>query len=111
NLQTRGRNSPANFSIGTKGYWGVTSVADWWEYTPATDTWVQKASFPGGSRTGIASMSIGNLGYVGFGYVSNIGTNDWWAYNPTNNTWTQKASLPASGRGRASAFSIGGKGY
>src|SRR6266478_5418509 len=75
NLQTRGRNSPANFSIGTKGYWGVTSVADWWEYTPAIDTWVQKASFPGGSRTGIASISIGNLGYVGFGYVSNIGTN------------------------------------
>ena len=76
--------------------------------------WVQKNSFPGGTRTAAVSFVIGNDAYVGTGLNSlSALTRDFWKYNAANDTWTQIAALPQEAKERqgAIAFSIGGKGY
>jgi len=78
----------------------------------AQDTWTQKADFGGTARTGAASFTIGNKGYVGTGAdAPNSFTKDFWEYDPTTNTWTQKADFGGAVRDGAVGFSIGTKGY
>lgn len=111
------RNACAGFAIGTKGYFGTGSdvsgeKADWYEYDPATDSWTQKASFPGGVREAMICFSIGSKGYVGLGDIG--GTTafaDFWEYDPSTDTWTAKANFPGGARSTAVGFSIGTKGY
>ena len=81
-------------------------VNDFWEYTPATNTWVQKANYGGGQVSQAVGFSIGNYGYIGTGYPSNT---NFYAYNQTNDTWTQKASFPGTPVRNAVGFSIGNK--
>lgn len=70
------RQRAAGFSLGSKGYAGIgesyfsingfssfTSRKDFWQYNPAADNWVQKATFPTFSNPP-TSFSIGNRGYV-----------------------------------------------
>lgn len=88
------------FSIGSKGYLGTgydpgtgNTLDDFWEYDPATDSWTQKASVPGGSRKNAIGLSIGSKGYVLYGielsptYSGPKG--DFWEYDPDFNIWTQ----------------------
>lgn len=104
------RHGAVGFSIGDKGYIGTGTTArayygtkDFWEYSPATNTWTQKADFGGSGREGAVGFSIGNKGYIGSG--------DFWEYDPAANTWTRKADFGGVGRRYAIAFAIGGKGY
>lgn len=111
------RNACAGFAIGTKGYFGTGGAAagetaDWYEYNQATDSWTQKASFPGGVREAMVCFSIGSKGYVGLGDVGgSTAFADFWEYNPATDTWTQKANFPGGARTTAVGFSIGTKGY
>ncbi|RYZ21105.1 MAG: galactose oxidase, partial [Sphingobacteriales bacterium] len=103
------------FTIGAKcyvgtGYSGSSTLNDFWEYDIATNTWTQKANYPGGGRLNITGFSIGNKGYFGCGWNSAY-KNDLWEYDPATDTWTQKASLPSTARWGAVGFSIGTKGY
>ncbi|HEU4717015.1 MAG TPA: T9SS type A sorting domain-containing protein [Bacteroidia bacterium] len=82
-----------------------------WEFNPSTNSWTQKAFFPGGVRYGQMSFSLNGKGYVGCGTDENWFTNDFWEYNPVSDTWTQKADFPGSKRSFGTAFSIGQKGY
>jgi N-acetylneuraminic acid mutarotase len=111
------RAAAVGFSIGTKGYIGTGVYAsppyspdlksnDFWEWDQNTDTWTQKANFPGAVRTWAIGFSIGSKGYIGTGDMNN----DFWEWDQSTDTWTQKASLPV-GRDAASAFTIGNKGY
>ena len=45
----------------------MQNLADFWEYDPATDTWVQLPDFPGGGRYAAAGFGLGTKGYVGTG--------------------------------------------
>ena len=117
------------FSIGTKGYIGgaadgpaggsltSTSVSDFYEYNPSTNTWTQKANIGGGWRQSGIGFSIGSKGYVGMGTkVTNAGfvygNTDFWEYNPATDVWTVKASLiTGTPRVANAGFSMGGKGY
>ena len=60
---------------------------DWWEYTPATDTWWRLADFPN-SRT-VAAVSFAQNGSIyvlyGFGYGF---SNDVCRYDIATDTWT-----------------------
>lgn len=120
----RGGGYMAAFEINGKGYFGLganwngtssgyTCYNDFWEYDPGTDTWTQKASFPGLSRHCVASFSISGTGYVACGKNEATQTflNDLWAYNPSTDTWTQKASLGTVGRANCAGFAIGKFGY
>jgi len=105
------------FTIGNKAYIGTgynpstMSLSDQlWEYDPATNSWSQKASFPGGVREGACAFSIGNKGYVGTGWNTNY-YDDFWEFDPASNNWTQKADFIGGPRALAAGFSINGMGY
>lgn len=94
----KGRTNATGIAIGNKGYVGLgvhyydTRLKDWWEYDPATNTWVRMADFSGTQRYGASGFSIGSKGYVGGGsYYSFF--NDLWEFNPLANQWTQKLNL------------------
>lgn len=105
------------FEMASKGYVcggksGPNNYTDeFWEYKPQTDSWSQRASFPGGVRYQMSSFAIGYKAYVGFGANQDVFKKDIWEYNGGNNQWVQKANLPASERGGASSFSIGYRGF
>ncbi|MDF2456562.1 MAG: Kelch repeat type 1-containing protein [Cytophagaceae bacterium] len=120
----RGRELAVAFSIGTKGYFGtgygqaapaVDPLNDFWEWDQPTNTWLQKANFPGVARYSAVGFAIGTKGYIGtgFGYVSSVGTlfNDFYEWDQATNTWSRKADLPANTRRAAFSFALGTKAY
>jgi N-acetylneuraminic acid mutarotase len=112
------------FSVDSFGYVGLgktadtilggsTYLLDLWQYDLGTNTWTQKANFPGPETINAISFTIGSKAYIGLGAV--LGTSsvrsDFWEYDPATNTWTQKANFPSGPRDGAIGFSIGAKGY
>jgi len=81
-------------------------------YNDSTNTWTQKASFPGVGRDAQFCFVINDTVYVGGGFDgSGGGWNDFYKYNPFTDTWSSLAALPMGAIGFASSFVIGGKGY
>ena len=81
----------AGFGIAGKGYMGTgyspgatpEFLKDFWEYDPATNSWLRKNDFGGTGRLGSVGFAIGSKGYVGLGNEgSNVYRNDFWEYNP-----------------------------
>jgi N-acetylneuraminic acid mutarotase len=105
------------FTADNKGYvtcgkYGPSAYAfDLWEYKPTTDSWSQRANFPGGIRYAVSALSIDNKGYVGMGIDYDLYRKDWWQYDPATNIWEQRSNLPGTERGAASTFTIGSKGF
>lgn len=96
----------------TCGKYGPSFYAfDLWEYKPSTDSWSQRANFPGGVRYAVSALSINNKGYVGMGIDQDLYRKDWWQYDPSTNVWMQKSNLPGDERGAASTFTLGSRGY
>src|ERR1043166_8829529 len=60
------RHRAVGICIGTRGYMGlghinaVTDILydDWWEYDPGSNSWTQKATFPGGQRMHSSAFSV-----------------------------------------------------
>lgn len=75
-----------------------------------SNTWVQKASFPGSARIVAVGFSIGGKGYIGTGENGSY-FREFWEFDTTANTWTQKANFGGTARVGAVGFSIGTKGY
>ncbi|HYV92676.1 MAG TPA: T9SS type A sorting domain-containing protein [Chitinophagales bacterium] len=105
----------AAFSIGNIGYVGLGSnyfdypydKNDFWEYDPATNTWIQKADFAETGSSAAVGFSIDDKGYIGTGSWKN----DFWEYNPATDAWTQKTNFGGLPTVAAVGFSIGSKGY
>ncbi|MBK9192040.1 MAG: T9SS type A sorting domain-containing protein [Crocinitomicaceae bacterium] len=96
----------------TCGKYGPSAYAfDLWEYKPSTDSWSQRANFPGGVRYAVTALSINNKGYVGMGIDQDLYRKDWWEYDPSTNVWEQKSNLPGDERGAASSFTLGSRGF
>ncbi|WP_396144497.1 LamG-like jellyroll fold domain-containing protein [Flavobacterium sp.] len=99
NLPSTDRTAVGSFAIGSKGYYigGETSssgnLVDTWEYDTSSNTWSQKANYPGtGTQKGVA-FSINGVGYYGLGTAGG----QLYSYNSQNNTWTQKATCNLTG--------------
>lgn len=122
----RSTSTNISFSVGNKGYvgLGVGSEAiytnkflkDIWEYDPATNSWTQKADFPGSGRIEAIGFSIADKGYVGMGYNNGYSNtsgflNDFYEFDPLLNTWSKKADYLGGGLAATVGFSIGNKGY
>jgi N-acetylneuraminic acid mutarotase len=109
------RTRAVGFSIGSKGYVGLGSAngdrKDFWEFDPATNTWTQRASYPGQGFRGAVGFSIGTNGYVGTGSNDNGSTADFWEFDPVANVWTKKADFPGGNRVDAVGFSLRSLGY
>ena len=103
------RNYGLGFTIDKKGYYGFgqkqtkpfvyKTYQDLWEYDPATNSWSQKADFPGPARLMAKGFLINNKIFVGFGYViaasgPNAGSNDYqtdlYEFDPSTNRWLKK---------------------
>lgn len=118
-----GRNGAVSFVIGGKAYLGTGQyrqdryhssiyLADFWEYDPVANTWVQKANVPERGRFAASGIAIGDKGYVGLGvYYYDTRLKDWWQFDPVANTWTRKTDFSGLPRYQASAFAIGDRGY
>jgi N-acetylneuraminic acid mutarotase len=108
----------AVFSIANKGYIGLGTDSypsynfrnDLWEYDESTDTWTQKANFPGAARYGTLNFSIGTKGYLGSGWNGSY-FNDFWQYDQQLNNWTQKGNFPGVAREGGFSFVINNIAY
>ncbi len=85
-------------------------IKDTYAYDAASDTWSEKAGFPGEARIGAVGFAIGNVGYVGAGNNGTDNLSDFYKFDMSSNTWTQIASLPIAVNG-AVAFTVNGVGY
>jgi N-acetylneuraminic acid mutarotase len=108
----------AGFSIGSYGYAGIgqnlfRNTDDFWRFDPSTNSWTQKAPFPGRARVAPASFVIGDKAYIVTGSISNgfPCVTECWAYDATTDTWTQKANFPGAARVYAVGFAIDSLGY
>jgi N-acetylneuraminic acid mutarotase len=86
---------------------------DLWQYDPATDTWTQKADFPGGNRNAPIGFGADGMGYMGLGRpdTSVVPRKDLFQYDPTADTWTQVTDFPGTGREYANNIAVGNKAY
>lgn len=125
------RNAMA-LSINGKGYVGMgadssesstgTILWDWWEYDAMSNSWTQKADYPGGYNDqntflgpGVyfgTAFEINSKGYICGGKMGpNQYASDLWEYDPITDTWTRKADFPGLDRHQLSSFALEGKGY
>lgn len=74
--------------------------------------WRSRANFPGETRTGAVTFTIGNQLYFGLG-KSAVGTmlKDFWMFDITTNTWTQLVDFPGDARINAMNWSVNNLGY
>jgi len=120
------RTGSTGFAVNGKGYviGGLNkshaATAELWQYDPATDSWTQKADFPGGKRAWGFAFVIGNNAYFGGGAdtvdlpgFNAAGLTDFWEYNTITGVWTAKKDLPYDSSYLVApfAFALGGKGY
>ena len=116
------RTNASGFNIGGNGYvavgdydpYGINGyyLNDLWMYDTTSDTWTQKASYPGKARWGYFTITVGDMAYLGTGSDSTyICYNDFWKYNPQTDAWIQKDSFGGGIRLASVAFSIGNKAY
>jgi N-acetylneuraminic acid mutarotase len=102
--------------LGYNAISGYNSVSNgWFEYDPATDKWIKKASFPGAARANAVGFSIGGKAYVGLGTNYDRTSkqdlyNDFYEYDPSTDAWTKKGDFTAP-RDQPIYFTIGEKGY
>lgn len=119
------RRDAVAFSINGKGYVGTgidnasaligNKLKDIWEYDPTTNTWTQKADFPGSGANGIyfaTAFTADNKGYIcGGKWGPSLYSSQLWEYKPGSDQWIQRANFPAGVRYQLSSFSIGNQGY
>lgn len=124
-LPGSGRRNAFGFAMNGKGYIGAgidndeatigVKLADFYEYNPTTNTWTQKADFPGGGGLGLyyaTAFSADGKGYVCGGKVGQSDyVDEFWEYKPTTNQWTQRASFPGGIRYNMSSLVIDNVAY
>jgi N-acetylneuraminic acid mutarotase len=125
NFAGQARRDAISFVIGNKGYvgtgknhadsWVGTTLSDFYEYDPITNTWTAKASYPGNSGAGIyyaTGFALLGKGYIACGKRgASSYSNELWQYNPVTNTWTARAPYSGVARYGATAFVIGNYAY
>jgi N-acetylneuraminic acid mutarotase len=119
NFKGLGRDQPAYFSIGNKGYLGTGNsnpvnasvLKDLWEYDATSDKWTLKAQLIGEARCRAIGFAIDGLGYIGGGEgLSTTKQSDFYAYDPATDTWKTIKNLPTI-LARAKGVGVGSNGY
>ncbi|MEM7483836.1 MAG: kelch repeat-containing protein [Bacteroidota bacterium] len=73
--------------------------------------WINRSVFDGSPRSGSASFTIGNIGYIAVGYDGDDYLNSVWSYDMDGNFWSQEADFPGVARNASVGFEINGVGY
>jgi len=82
---------------------------DFWMYEPATDTWSQRAAFPGTGVNGAATFVYNEEIYLLHGFENHQSVKNIWKYSPQSDQWTQVGEFPGLARARAVALSDGNR--
>jgi N-acetylneuraminic acid mutarotase len=118
------RHHPVTFSIGGFGYYGLgssyfatcgsagpnNSMADFYRYDPAQDSWKKLKNFPGGSRSFSYGVTYNGKAYLGFGQGGGF-KNDLWEYDPTNDSWKELMPCPCAAREHPAMVQLNDKIY
>lgn len=82
-----------------------------WSYNVATDTWTERAPYPGGAREGATVLVRQGKAYMGSGYLNGY-QNTYYEYDPVSDTWSPGPAI-WDGRGRkyAISFTLGDDAY
>lgn len=123
------RQEATGFAIGNTGYvlggFDGSYLKDFYEYSPANDTWtLSNKAFPGNKRREATVFIINNKAYFGTGINNDIPVNDFWEFDPASTVgWVQKRDIANTKedsydddyttivRSNASSFVINNKGY
>lgn len=119
------RRNAVGFAINDKGYVGTgmdnaqaslgSPLSDFMAYDPATNSWSNKASFPGSWGGGVyfaTGFSADAKGYICCGKRGpNNYTDEFWEYKPSTDTWFQRQNFPGGVRYQLSSFVIDDLGY
>lgn len=127
NLPGSVRRNAVGFSVGNMGYIGTgidsaeaqipgaTVLNDFWQYNPSSNSWVQKADFPGFGNSGVyfaTGFGIDSKGYICGGKNGpNSYSDELWEYKPATDQWAQLGDFPGGIRYQLSSFTIGYKAY
>ncbi len=117
NLGGLQRSGAVSFSINGKIYIalgkdGSTYHSDLWQYDTISETWTQKANYPGGGRAGAFAFVMNNKAIAGTGEIAGGSrTNSVYKYEPVSNTWSGVAVFAGGVRAYSSAFSTGTRGF
>ncbi len=68
------------------------------QYDPATDTWMGLPAFPGAARGYTIGDTWDGRAWMGFGLSNQGYLNDLWAFDPDDMTWTEMAPCPCEPR-------------
>lgn len=94
---------------------GASTLSDFWQFDPSTNTWTQKANYPGAFGNGIyfaTGFAIDSKGYICCGKRGpNNYTNQLWEYKPSLDQWTQLPPFPGGVRYQLASFVIDYKAY
>ncbi len=121
------RRNAIAFTIGNFGYVGTgmdsvvasapgsQTLADFWQFDPAANSWTQKADYPGSFGSGVyfaTGFSIDSKGYLCGGKMGpNFYSNQLWEYKPSLDQWTQLPNFPGGLRYQLASFTVGFKAY
>lgn len=121
------RRNAVGFALNNKGYitLGIThenafsgiKQSDMWEYNPLTNTWVQRAPFPGNNNNGAyyaTAFTLNNIAYIcGGKFGPSLYSDQLWSYNPATNQWAYVSKIPGTKQERYGLVGIGlnGKAY
>jgi hypothetical protein len=83
---------------------------DIWEFKPSNNSWIQRASLPASERSGAATFTIDQRGYVCMGNNGGL-LDDLWEYNPYEDHWEVRDNYSGSRRKWAVGFTLLGNGY
>lgn len=99
----------ATFSIRNIGYvvnQRLGQPTRLWAYDPSTDTWTQKADFPGAARSRGVGFALARRGYFGLGLTPDgQGLRDLWQYDPIADRWQYVTDYPGQGNQLLAVFS------
>jgi N-acetylneuraminic acid mutarotase len=99
------RYKPVGVVINGKAYVGMGAIGthdtiqvqkDFWEYDPQTDTWTQKASFPGVGSNDLTYGVVNGFLYTAMGYDGKSRSDETWKYDPIADAWTKLPDCPTS---------------
>ena len=78
-----------------------------------TDSWTQRATFPGVGRLNASAFVLNGKAIVGGGYPFAVGNelSDYYSYNPQTDTWDTLSTFAAGKRAVSETFVINNKGY
>ncbi len=92
-----------------------TILKDWWAYSAISNSWIQKADYPGGGGNGVyfaTAFTQNGYAYVCGGKIAPATyTPELWAYDPGLDHWYRFSDFPGGDRHKLASIAVGDTAY